>query len=219
MHFTSIERVLRGLQATHVWQEIQQWQVLLDIWPQVVGKKAAAKTRPLYLQRGILTVAVPNASWAQNLTFQRKRMVAKLQKKVHLTIRDIHFSSRDWYDDRQAWRTADSAASIFQAHPSWVRQENHNSHTEQPTSAPYQRNKQPDAVSAFQNWSQTVQHRTQSWSVCPQCGCPVPTGELQRWSVCSICACQKFEQDWVDNMPQRTTPEDRPGNNQNEENV
>jgi predicted nucleic acid-binding Zn ribbon protein len=211
MHFTPIGRVVRGLQATETWQQIQQWQVLLDIWPQVVGKKAATKTRPLYLQRGILTVAVPNASWAQNLTFQRQRIVRKLQKQVQLTIRDIHFSSRDWYDNRQSWRSADSAVSIFQAHPSWVSNgENADSSDRQNANAQQSRSElnrirnQQDAVSAFQSWSKTVQNQTQSWSVCPQCGCPVPEGELQRWSVCSICACQKFEQDWVASMPNQT---------------
>lgn len=208
MHFTSIGRVVRGLQATETWQQIQQWQVLLDIWPQVVGKKAAAKTRPLYLQRGILTVAVPNGSWAQNLTLQRQGIVRKLHKQVQLTIRDIHFSSRDWYDNRQSWRYADSAVSIFQAHPSWVSNGEHSDSLDRQTPNA-QRSKsdlarirnQRDAVSAFQSWSKTVQNRTQSWSVCPQCGCPVPEGELQRWSVCSICACQKFEQDGVASMP------------------
>ncbi|WP_071518808.1 DUF721 domain-containing protein [Geitlerinema sp. PCC 9228] len=219
MYFTSVRRVLSGLQATDVWQEIREWKVLLEIWPRVVGKTVAAKTRPLHVRGGILTVAVPNASWAQNLTFQRRRIVSKLQKQVRLSIRDVRFSSRDWYDDRQSWRPADSATSIFQAHPSWVGggKNYQNVPTSDRTSeaAPPPTQNSSDAVLAFQNWSKTIRDRTQSWSVCPQCGCPVPAGELQRWSVCSICACRQFEQNLMASREENAAEESPQADSQN----
>jgi len=61
-------------------------------WNDVVGPKLAAKSEALSVHDGILTVAVPDAAWRQELQLQKQQLIAKLNDAVEeKVIRDIFF--------------------------------------------------------------------------------------------------------------------------------
>ena len=61
-------------------------------WNDVVGPKLAAKTEALSVRDGVLTVAVPDAVWRQELQLQKQQLIAKLNDAVEeKVIRDIFF--------------------------------------------------------------------------------------------------------------------------------
>jgi hypothetical protein len=47
-------------------------------WPEVVGKRLAARTRPETLYRGRLKVVVANSSWLNELTFMRQEIISRI---------------------------------------------------------------------------------------------------------------------------------------------
>ncbi len=70
--------------------------VLQDHWSEVMGEFVAAHTRPVGLQRNILTVEVDHSAWLHEMTlFHKKAMLGNLQKRfADLGIRDLRFRLR-----------------------------------------------------------------------------------------------------------------------------
>lgn len=67
---------------------------VVDAWPHVVGSRFAEKATPLLeksalSERGLLTVAVPNSAWLQELSFLdiAGRMNDQLGHKLVLSVR------------------------------------------------------------------------------------------------------------------------------------
>ena len=54
----------------------------LTIWPQVVGEKVAAVTKPERFSRGRLFVRVENDSWRMELLFHRQEIIRKLNEQL-----------------------------------------------------------------------------------------------------------------------------------------
>ncbi|NMG11427.1 DciA family protein [Brasilonema sp. UFV-L1] len=180
MSFKSVNDILGVLAAQTKWQE-QPFQRLLTCWTEVVGAATAAHTQPLSLQRDVLRVATSSAVWAQNLTFGRQRLILKLNEKLSIGLRDIHFSTAGWrrpQNDRKEQQTIS-----LREHPSYVGDEIKIDDDVTP--------KAVDANAAFQNWAKTVQARSHNLPLCPLCDCPTPPGELQRWGVCCVCAAKQ----------------------------
>lgn len=50
-------------------------------WEDIVGKPMAEHTKPFDLKDGNLYVKVDHATWAQNLSIYRRRILEELQKK------------------------------------------------------------------------------------------------------------------------------------------
>jgi len=51
---------------------------LLKSWPDIVGPILAAKTAPAKFRNGILTIAVGNHAWAQELQLRKPDLLAKI---------------------------------------------------------------------------------------------------------------------------------------------
>lgn len=60
--------LLRTLVAGRGWGERLMIGRLRDAWPEVVGEHVAARSEPLKLQRGVLTVRADGGAWATELT-------------------------------------------------------------------------------------------------------------------------------------------------------
>lgn len=179
MGFESFNRVLGSLGNQAGLQPLQEFQHLRSCWPEVVGPTVMAQTRPLSVERGVLKVAVSSSVWAQQLTFQRRLILAKLNVLLASPLADIRFSTAHWV------LTPESDESVAGDHPSRLL----NRHKppaagETPAAA--------SALAAFQRWAKGIQARGQSLPLCPQCDCPTPPGEIQRWGVCALCAAKQW---------------------------
>lgn len=184
MVWQSLEQVLGTFEQQRQWQKPQQLQSLLRIWPEVVGEAVAAHTRPQKIQRSTLLVATSSAVWAQNLSFERHRILAKLQTRLSIPIRDIHFSSAAWYHSLSAGQQLGSEQEMtaWKQHPSQLPPV-----LKFPSSQSSLHTK-PNLRVATQHWRQRMQTRSHTLPACPDCGCPTPPGELQRWGICAFCA-------------------------------
>ncbi|MCX7594630.1 MAG: DciA family protein [Fischerella sp.] len=181
MSFNSVNDILGLLQIQAKLQQ-QPFQRLLKCWSEVVGTVIAAHTRPLSIQRDVLRVATSSAAWAQNLTFERQRLLIKLNAVLPTPLVDIRFSTAEWYAAKKA--SNQPQALLLRQHPSYLGEEINRSHQVKSTT------KSADA--AFENWAQAMRSRSHHLPLCPECQCPTPDGELQRWGVCCLCAAKGF---------------------------
>ncbi|NJL38018.1 MAG: DUF721 domain-containing protein [Leptolyngbyaceae cyanobacterium SM1_4_3] len=184
MSLKSLHHVLGALQSQEGWRSRQQLQQLLACWFQVVGPAVAAQTRPVSIQRRVLHVATSSSVWANNLTFERQRILEKLSAHLPHTLTDIRFSTAHWQPYRGSSAEEESLA-IWQKHPSRVAE---------PFAASRAKvqSENQDASSAFQRWAEVMRSRSQHLPLCPRCHCPAPSGELERWSICSLCASKQW---------------------------
>lgn len=160
----------------------QPFPRLLKCWAEVVGTVIAAHTQPLSIQRDVLRVATSSAAWAQNLTFERQRLLVKLNEKLPDPLVDIRFSTAGW--KRPQDKPKQQKTLSLREHPSYVGDE---------TSVRGDRaSKSENANVAFENWAKAMQARSHNLPVCPQCQSPTPPGEIQRWGVCCVCATKQF---------------------------
>lgn len=178
MSFNSLDRVLRAIAQQNSLQQ-QPFQFALKYWAETVGEVVAAHTQLLSIQRDVLWVATSSASWAQTLTFERQRILAKLNQKLPSPLTDIRFSTAQWQRDR----ATDTQEVSGHDHPSSFPAASQNSAI---------KGKCPDPRSAFAQWAKTMQERSHNLPLCPQCQSPTPPGELQRWQVCCLCAVKEF---------------------------
>lgn len=183
MSFKSLNHVLGILQE----QTLQQpFQCLLKCWPEVVGAAVTAHTRPVSIQRDVLSVATSSAAWAQTLTFERQRILKKLNVHLSSPLVDIRFSTAQWQRSKDSSIDAEQTTTIlWREHPSCLVDKPDVSNLSKLLNS-----QNPNA--AFQQWAKVMQARSHDLPLCPQCQCPTPLGELQRWSVCSICATKQW---------------------------
>ena len=67
-------------------------QQAVSLWPTAVGKKIAEKTTVQDVKHGVLVVRVDSPIWAQELQFQKKEVLFKINKTLgKKTIKDIRF--------------------------------------------------------------------------------------------------------------------------------
>ncbi len=182
----SLQQVLGGLDHQESWKGRQQFQQLLLCWAEVVGVAVAAQTRPIAIQRKALNVATSSSAWAQNLVFERHRILEKLNDRLALGITDIRFSTAQWHTQSLAPELPESVM-IWKNHPSRTV-----SSGAVPDGVAFLLSTSADPQSAFRDWARTMRSRAQNLPLCPGCQCPTPTGELERWSVCSLCATKEF---------------------------
>lgn len=175
MGFEQVQRVIHNLQDKSSWHQYRQFQRLLVIWEETVGQVVAAQTRPLWInQQQVLKVATSSGAWAQNLTFERRRILAKLNSQLTQPLRDVHFSSQQWQTTLPTSPTKTESALTG----------NQSASAPNPTEP----TEPLDLNAAFQHWADQVRRQSQRLPLCPHCQCPTPTTELSRWSVCGLCA-------------------------------
>lgn len=188
MSFKSLNHLLGALQEQTEWQPFQQ---LLKFWPEVVGAAVADHTRPVAIQRDIISVATSSAAWAQTLTFERQRILAKLNAKLPSPMLDIRFSTAQWQRPKNSSLEPGLAAKNFwREHPSSL--------VDVPPGLKVERNNNQGPNATFDRWAKLMQARSQGLPLCPQCHCPTPPGELQRWASCSICATKQWHANMIE---------------------
>lgn len=192
----SLGQILGGLEGQDNWKGRQQLQQVLSRWPSVVGEAVAAQTRPTGIQRRVLLVAASSSAWAQNLGFERVRILEKLNALTTFNLTDIRFSTAQWRSEYSLIAANISESAIlWRDHPSRVT----NLPLPPGASLPLPPSKvtpvAPDSQSAFRNWARVMRSRAQHLPLCPVCQCPATPGELSRWQVCSLCAAQQFGRD------------------------
>ena len=180
MSFKSVNNILDVLKNQAKWQE-DPFQNLLDSWSQIVGKVVSTHTQPLYIKQGILWVATSSAAWAQNLTFERQNLLIKLNDLSLTPLLDIRFSTSGW--KRQKKHNEANQNLSPSHHPSYIGPQ------AKLESSTARKKNNPQKV--FQDWGTTVKMRSRGLSLCPQCNCPTPPGELKRWEVCFLCAAKR----------------------------
>jgi len=64
----------------------------MALWADVVGPQIAARSEPLSFHGGTLTVAVTESAWRQELTLEKKHLLARLNEALDKNVvRDIFF--------------------------------------------------------------------------------------------------------------------------------
>ncbi len=82
--------VFRGKPAEKRLEEGRIWLV----WDATVGPQIAGKARPIAFRDGVLTVAVANSPWMQQLTFLKQGMIEKLNQRLGgELVRDIYLKA------------------------------------------------------------------------------------------------------------------------------
>ena len=67
-------------------------QKALEIWPETVGETVSKNTEPISIEHGILSIKTATPVWRQELQFQKKQIIEKLNKKLNKKlIKDIRF--------------------------------------------------------------------------------------------------------------------------------
>lgn len=187
MSFQSLPHLLNAISKQESWRDRQQFQQLLHLWSELVGTTVAAQTRPIGIQRQVLQVATSSAVWAQNLAFERHRILEKLNARLPLRLKDIRFSTGQWRANFLPGGVENSSETVilWREHPSRISR-GQLPRSGQPTAR--------DPQTAFLNWARAVRLQSQQLPLCPICHAPTPEGELIRWSACSLCAAQQFGQ-------------------------
>ncbi|MEN9207778.1 MAG: DUF721 domain-containing protein [Gloeomargarita sp. GMQP_bins_120] len=91
MGLTALGGILQQLDSSPTWERCRQWQTLLGLWAELVGPTVQRQTEPLYIRRGVLYVATRSPVWAQNLTFERQRLLQRLNAHLPEPLQDIRF--------------------------------------------------------------------------------------------------------------------------------
>lgn len=186
MAFTSLQTALGFLQQEPGWQTHHQLQHILTHWSEIVGFAVAAQTRPVAIQRQVLYVATSSPVWAQNLAFERRHILDKLNASLaRQPLAEIRFSTNQWHRRAQPPGDRPQSDPLWAQHPSRVQPLSSKRSSQSPSDI-------KDPKAAFNAWSTTIKIRTQSLPRCSSCQCPTPIGELERWSVCALCAAQTW---------------------------
>ncbi|NMF84881.1 DUF721 domain-containing protein [Nodosilinea sp. P-1105] len=186
MALDPIGHVFHQLEQQPRWRNRGQFRQILNRWPQIVGEVVALQAAPVRLDQGVLHVAVSNPMWAQTLTLERLTILTKVNDTVQLGLKDIRFSSGDWYRRQASPKLKTPTPATL---PEWLRQ--HPSF--EPRAVPLSLQRPPTPEASFQRWSSLTQQMAAQQPLCPRCHSPCPGGELKRWGRCSLCAAQGFK--------------------------
>jgi len=193
--FKSLNHIISVVENQPHWRDIQQFRHLLKCWSQAVGTTVASQTRPHSISRDVLYVATSSSVWAQELKFKRRFILKKLNAQLPNPVTDIRFSTAQW--QKPLVRVNSTASKPFdsgQKYSSWTASPLSTSGDGAASLSPLEQSTLPlEPHSAFNNWAEAIQTRSQKLPLCPQCQCPTPPEELQRWHVCSLCATKRWQ--------------------------
>ena len=177
MSLESLHRVLQEVKQSQ-WQQQQEFDQLVQAWSEIVGPVVAAQTKPVRItSKKVLQVATSSSVWAQNLAFERHRILQKLNVGLEEPVVDIRFSTGLWPLPKRRRGGPTPMAPPLTAGTGGA-----NDRATAVSSSP------ETPQEAFGRWSQAVRSQSQGRPLCPQCQCPSPVEELKRWSVCGLCA-------------------------------
>jgi predicted nucleic acid-binding Zn ribbon protein len=186
MAFNSLNHLLDDLETRCQPQEQKQLRLVIRCWSEIVGTIVSAQAQPIAIQRGVLKVATSSSAWAQNLVFERQRLLEKLNQRLLLSLTDIRFSTVQWQQSPStSYPGEDYQTQLWQKHPSRLR-------ASSPPSSSSSTPEVSDPVLAFKQWAQVVRSQSHHLPICPHCHCPTPEGELERWKTCAHCAAKQW---------------------------
>jgi predicted nucleic acid-binding Zn ribbon protein len=134
------------------WKQQREFGKLQHAWSEVVGPTVAAQTQPTQITaQQVLLVATSSAVWAQNLAFERQRLLIKLNDLLNQPLTDIRFSTSQWRSRRSSSQSAKSwTPDSLVTRPGTVAD---------PQAI-------PDCKAVFLRWSERVKARSQSYPLC-----------------------------------------------------
>ena len=124
MDIQSLKLILARLERDEAWQEQHLFQRLCSSWKSIVGSDVAAHSRPSGIHRGTLQVSTSSSVWSHHLSFERRRILQKIQRSQplqQLELREIRFSTLHWRISAIPLRDrlgSHEQGRIWQAHPS-----------------------------------------------------------------------------------------------------
>lgn len=182
MALEGLEGLIKGLESQESWRSQQQFRLVLQHWPKAVGFAVARKTRPISIQRGTLYVATATAVWANTLSYERLKIVKKLNRFQRQPLKNIRFSAAQWASAPVAPERNEGNSQ----HPSYIGQV--------PSLPAVEKHVEPATpATAFQRWSHAIQKMQVHQALCPRCRCHCPQGELDRWTVCALCVTKQWQ--------------------------
>ncbi len=188
MTFSTLDQIIGKIQAQPSWQGRRHFLKVLEHWKHVVGDRVAIETQPTGIYRNILHVAASGSTWSQALTFERRRILDKLQHYLvnYPPLEDIHFSTARWETGKKSrvlTPKPQSKSDLFKRHPSYIPPTNVTLFAKKNSPLPPE-----TALEAFQRLANIVKKQTIHLPKCPKCHVPTPPGELERWQICRTCA-------------------------------
>jgi len=78
----SLGDVLSSLLKNRGWDKIVRERRIFEIWDEAVGGPIARNAQPDRIERGVLIVRVRSSSWAQEMTYMKERVIARLNEKL-----------------------------------------------------------------------------------------------------------------------------------------
>ncbi|MEI6429615.1 MAG: DUF721 domain-containing protein [Pseudanabaena sp. ELA607] len=122
MAWTTVGKILSQLPNQTTWQQRCRLLHIHNYWTDLVGASVAQQSEPETVVKGILYVNVSSPIWANALTFERLRLLEKINQQLGkaslLPIDDIRFSTAKWATQRAKKTTVKPDLS---AHPSWYK--------------------------------------------------------------------------------------------------
>ena len=179
MTFNSLTSLLRKIQQQPSWEPQNQFQRVLQVWPQVMDSDLVAQARPIAVRRRVLWVATANAVIAQNLTLGRHQCLQKLNTYLTSPLLDIRYSPGYWYQ-----RSPKTDLKPFTPTSSSL--------GDRLISLP-ERPSPQTPLEAFQRWQQAIELRREVLPLCPQCQGPTRPQDLERWQMCGTCASRHWQ--------------------------
>lgn len=200
MRFISIDQILAKIQQQPGWEQYQQYCQILECWQKTVPKNTEKHTRPLYIKRQVLWVAVSSSARAQELSFQRYHLLKKLNTQLPFSLKDIRFSTSEWKPVVEPKLNPDRISIVNKNQKSAINL-NHRKSIKNNADFSSKNNDSPDAKSndpqaSVRRWLELVQTRSDSDRFCPQCGSLTPDIELKRWNCCHHCVAQKWSTEY-----------------------
>ncbi|MDX2255494.1 MAG: DUF721 domain-containing protein [Pseudanabaenaceae cyanobacterium bins.39] len=202
MVLSGLSHILHNIQSRTSWQQRCQYLLVVEHWTAIVGESVAKQSSPIGIYQNVLQVAVSNSVWSQALTFERLRILSKIndmmaqlspqsnQKSSQNAMKlvDIHFSTAKWATRQQ---TLNLAKVNNKEHPSYLPE-----FQDASTYCPQVQSVKPpeDAREAFERWQKIMRLRSPQMPNCPQCDRPALQGELARWQMCRVCAIENLFQ-------------------------
>ena len=184
MGFSGLQSLITDIETQPGWQARRQFSQVVDYWPKAVGYVVARQTKPESIQRHVLYVTVANASWAQTLTLERRRILHKLNRLLAMPLDDIRFSSARWH--AKPIRRNQPVSDWVKAHPSYLGEPKPGEvHQKEPARTPEE---------AYAAWVIMKKSQQKLQEICPECECACPPGEIARWNMCAPCIVKVWKQ-------------------------
>ncbi|MBE9240138.1 DUF721 domain-containing protein [Synechocystis salina] len=187
MGLNNLDHLLGHLRRSPGWEQLRRYQLVKEAWQKVIDPRLQDCTKPLGIQRSVLTVAVISPALAQNLQLQRINLLAKLNRELTEPLEDLRFSPLHWHQQHSGKLPEASAPMPRPA----------------PPPPGDRREKVTSAAEALEKWLTTLKERAEVLQSCPQCGSAVNPGEIERWGCCSVCATKPWREIFSQSRPEK----------------